>query len=109
MGFRAAIGPPGCDSNRPGGRIPVAQAGNVLYSFRMADHRISTTACFARFHASARISCGRCGHSLVATGADLARMFPTPMLLEAARYRFRCRACGGRAPEIDILRKPPRD
>ena len=75
----------------------------------MADHRISTTACFAKFHASARISCGRCGHSLVASGADLARMFPMPMLVETARYRLRCRACGGRAPEIDILRKPPRD
>ena len=75
----------------------------------MADHRISTTACFARFHASARISCGRCGHSLVASGANLARMFPKPMLVESARYRLRCRACGGRAPEIDILRKPPRD
>ena len=74
----------------------------------MADHRISTTACLAKHHASARISCGRCGHSLVVSAADLARMFPRPLLLDAARFRLRCRACGGRGPEIDIVRKPDR-
>src|SRR5688572_9832072 len=90
-------------------RAEVAAEALVLYPFHMTDHRISTTACLAKHFAKARISCGRCGHSLIASAADLTRMFPRPLLLEAARFRLRCRACGARAPEIEILRKPPRD
>jgi hypothetical protein len=39
-------------------------------------------------------------------GPDKIReMFPRMMMLEIARFRLRCKACGGRMPEIEVLRK----
>jgi DNA-directed RNA polymerase subunit RPC12/RpoP len=74
----------------------------------MADITIRVTSDFAKRYSSAGIRCIRCGHKVVVSAEKIAEMFPVPMQLAAARYRLRCKACGGRMPEIEVLRAPSR-
>lgn len=74
----------------------------------MADTNVRVTSDIGRLHHLLLIRCNRCGHRLLASGEMLAKMFPVPMRLADARFRLRCRACGGRMPELEVIRKPPR-
>jgi DNA-directed RNA polymerase subunit RPC12/RpoP len=74
----------------------------------MADITIRATSDFAKGYSSAGIRCTRCGHKVVVPAEKIAEMFAVPMQLAAARYRLRCKACGGRMPEIEVLKPPPR-
>jgi hypothetical protein len=79
----------------------------VRYLFSM-DDSITTTAAVTRWYASLKISCTQCGHQLVAGPDKVAEMFPRMMKLDKVRYRLRCRACGGRMPQVEVLRKVKR-
>jgi hypothetical protein len=72
------------------------------------DDSIRTTAAVTRWNANLRISCGHCGHQFVAGPDKVAEMFPRMMALDKVRFRLRCRACGGRMPIVEVLRKAPR-
>ena len=75
----------------------------VLYLFRMADDRITSTGCFARLSINAEIKCTRCEHKAIVTPPEFGRMFPKPLPLTWVRYRLKCKACGARAPLVKPL------
>lgn len=55
-----------------------------------------------------RIKCIKCGHEVHVPPQRITEMFPATMNIGWAKFRLRCKACGGRRPIVEVLRHPPR-